>query len=173
MKLKLKTLTAISIAILSTQAFAAGDNVDISPATAQAVATPAMDKAGQAGQAFLATNKTKPGVVALPDGLQYKVLTPGTGPKPDESDIVTVQYEGKLIDGTVFDSSAAHGGTAEFPLGQVIAGWTEALKLMQKGSVWELYIPSELAYGANGAPPSIGPNETLIFKVTLMDFKKV
>jgi len=169
--MKVKILTAISIAILSSQAFAA-DNVDISPATAQAVAQPPLDKAGQAGQAFLAANKAKPGVVTLPDGLQYKVLTPGAGPKPDESDIVTVQYEGKLIDGTVFDSSAAHGGTAEFPLGQVIAGWTEALKLMQKGSVWELYIPSDLAYGANGAPPSIGPNETLIFKVTLMDFKK-
>jgi FKBP-type peptidyl-prolyl cis-trans isomerase FklB len=169
--MKIKILTAISLAILGTQAYAAAD-VDISPATAQAVAQPPMDKAQQAGQAFLTANKSRPGVVALPDGLQYKVLTPGAGPSPDESDIVTVQYEGKLIDGTVFDSSAAHGGSAEFPLGQVIAGWTEALKLMKKGSVWEIFIPSDLAYGANGAPPSIGPNETLIFKVTLMDFKK-
>jgi FKBP-type peptidyl-prolyl cis-trans isomerase FklB len=168
--MKFKVLTAIGLAILGTQAYAA--DMDISPATAQAIAQPPMDKTQQAGMAFLAANKNKPGVVALPDGLQYKVITPGAGPSPDESDIVTVQYEGKLIDGTVFDSSSAHGGSAQFPLGQVIAGWTEALKLMQKGAVWEIYIPSDLAYGANGAPPSIGPNETLIFKVTLMDFKK-
>jgi FKBP-type peptidyl-prolyl cis-trans isomerase FklB len=166
--MKVKLLTAISVAILATHAYAA--DVNITPADAQP--TQALDKNQQAGQAFLAANKAKPGVVTLPDGLQYKVVQPGAGPKPDESDIVTVQYEGKLIDGTVFDSSASHGGTVDFPLGQVIAGWVEALKLMQKGSTFEIFIPSDLAYGPSGAPPSIGPNETLIFKVTLVDFKK-
>jgi FKBP-type peptidyl-prolyl cis-trans isomerase FklB len=169
--MKFKILSAITVAILGTQAFAAGD-VDISPATAQAVAQPAMDKAQVAGIAFLTANKVKPGVVSLPDGLQYKIISPGKGPSPDESDVATVEYEGKLINGTIFDSSAQHGGTAKFPVGQVIAGWTEALKLMNKGATWELFIPSDLAYGSEGAPPSIGPNETLIFKVTLVDYSK-
>jgi FKBP-type peptidyl-prolyl cis-trans isomerase FklB len=171
MKLKVLTAVSVSIAALSASAYAA-DNADITPAAIQSATAQPMDKAQIAGQAFLNANKTKPGVVALPDGLQYKVLTPGNGPKPDESDIVTVKYEGKLIDGTVFDSSEAHGGTTDFPLGQVISGWVEALKLMPKGSTWEVYIPSDLAYGPAGAPPNIGPNETLIFKVTLVDFKK-
>ena len=167
--MKVKILTAISVALIATHAYAA--DVDITPADAQGPA-PQLDKNQQAGAAFLAANKKKPGVVTLPDGMQYIVLQPGTGPKPDESDVVTVQYEGRLIDGTVFDSSASHGGTVDFPLGQVIAGWVEGLKLMQKGATYQLFIPSDLAYGPSGAPPSIGPNETLIFKVTLVDFKK-
>jgi FKBP-type peptidyl-prolyl cis-trans isomerase FklB len=171
MKLKLLTVVSSGIAALSVSAYAA-DTADITPAAIQSAQAQPMDKAQVAGQAFLTANRTKPGVVALADGLQYKVITPGSGPKPDESDIVTVKYEGKLIDGTVFDSSEAHGGTTDFPLGQVISGWVEALKLMPKGATWEVYIPSDLAYGSAGAPPNIGPNETLIFKVTLVDFKK-
>lgn len=124
------------------------------------------------GEAFLAANKTKPGVVTLPDGLQYKVITDGTGPKPTDADTVTVDYAGTLVNGTEFDSSYKRGEPATFPVAGVIPGWTEALKLMKTGSVWELFIPATLAYGEQGAPPVIGPNETLIFKVHLIDIKK-
>ena len=121
-----------------------------------------------AGDTFLKANKAKPGVVALEDGLQYKVLEAGKGAKPTDTDTVTVDYEGKLVNGTVFDSSYKRGQPATFPVSGVIPGWTEALKLMPAGSTWELFIPSTLAYGEQGAPPSIGPNETLIFKVKLI-----
>jgi FKBP-type peptidyl-prolyl cis-trans isomerase FklB len=121
-----------------------------------------------AGAAFLAANKTKPGVISLPDGLQYKVITDGNGPQPTSNDTVTVNYAGKLINGTEFDSSYKRGQPAIFPVNGVIPGWVEALQLMKVGSVWELYIPASLAYGAQGAPPAIGPNETLIFKVELL-----
>lgn len=168
--MKLKLLITLVLTVFCSIVYA--DDVEISPATVQAIAQQPLDKNQQAGLAFLEANKTKPGVVALPDGLQYKVIKPGSGPKPDESDVVTVEYEGKLLDGTIFDSSANHGGTTDFPLGQVIAGWVEALKLMQAGATWEIYIPSDLAYGPQGSPPAIGPNETLIFKVTLVSFKK-
>jgi FKBP-type peptidyl-prolyl cis-trans isomerase FklB len=124
------------------------------------------------GEAYLAANKKKPGVVTLPDGLQYKVITQGKGNFPGDSDTVTVDYSGTLIDGTEFDSSYKRGTPATFPVQGVIAGWTEALKLMRAGSTWMLYIPPALAYGSQGAPPSIGPNETLIFKVNLIDIKK-
>ncbi len=124
------------------------------------------------GEQFLAENKTKPGVVTLPDGLQYKILTEGKGAKPGPTDRVTVHYTGKLIDGTVFDSSIKRGQPATFPVNGVIAGWTEALQLMPVGSTWELYIPAGLAYGSMGAPPVIGPNETLIFEVQLLDTQK-
>lgn len=127
------------------------------------------DKNKTAGDAFLAANKLKPGVVTLPDGLQYKVIKDGTGPKPTASDTVKVNYAGTLIDGTEFDSSYKRGQPASFPVNGVIPGWTEALQLMKVGSTWELYIPASLAYGANGAPPIIGPNQTLIFKVELLD----
>lgn len=123
------------------------------------------------GAAFLAANKTKPGVVTLPDGLQYKVLTAGNGPKPTAEDTVTVDYAGTLIDGTEFDSSYKRGEPASFPVGGVIAGWTEALQLMNVGSTWELFIPADLAYGDAGAPPVIGPNQTLVFKVHLIGIK--
>lgn len=124
------------------------------------------------GDAFLNTNKSKPGVVTLPDGLQYKILTKGNGKKPTATDTVTVHYEGKLVDGTEFDSSYKRGEPASFPVSAVIAGWTEALQLMPTGSTWELYIPASLAYGDQGAPPVIGPNQTLIFKVQLIDINK-
>jgi FKBP-type peptidyl-prolyl cis-trans isomerase FklB len=123
------------------------------------------------GDAFLATNKKKPGIVTTADGLQYKVVKEGAGPVPTDNDIVSVNYEGKLVDGTVFDSSYKRGEPATFPVNGVIPGWTEALKLMKVGSTYELYIPAALAYGENGAPPSIGPNETLIFKVELLGIK--
>ncbi|WP_408608949.1 FKBP-type peptidyl-prolyl cis-trans isomerase [Aquicella siphonis] len=131
-----------------------------------------IDKNATAGASFLNENKNKPGVVTLPDGLQYKIIKEGTGAKPTANDTVTVNYAGRLIDGTEFDSSYKRGEPATFPVSGVIAGWTEALQLMKTGSVWELYIPANLAYGEYGAPPVIGPNETLIFKVELLSVKK-
>lgn len=123
------------------------------------------------GNKFMDSNKTKKGVVTLPSGLQYEVITQGTGKKPGKNDIVTVDYEGKLVDGKVFDSSYKRGEPASFPVGGVIAGWTEALQLMNEGSTWMLYIPPTLAYGEAGAGGVIGPNETLIFKVHLISVK--
>src|SRR6185312_2742767 len=123
------------------------------------------------GQEFLAGNKTKPGVVALPSGLQYKVITAGTGPKPTAADTVVCDYRGTLINGKEFDSSYKRGQPASFPVGGVIKGWTEALQMMPVGSKWELFIPPDLAYGARGAGPDIGPNSTLIFEVELHSIK--
>ncbi len=119
-----------------------------------------------AGEKFLAENKKNEGVITLPSGLQYKVITPGTGAKPTASDKVTVDYEGRLIDGTVFDSSYKRGKAAEFGVTQVIKGWTEALQLMQVGSKWELYIPYDLAYGDRDTG-NIKPYSALIFTVEL------
>lgn len=124
-----------------------------------------------AGEAFLAANKTKPGVVTTPSGLQYKVITQGTGPKPKPSDTVECNYRGTTIDGKEFDSSAKHGGPATFPVSGVIRGWTEALQLMPVGSKYQLFIPSDLAYGERGAGPDIGPGATLIFDVELVAIK--
>jgi FKBP-type peptidyl-prolyl cis-trans isomerase FklB len=124
------------------------------------------------GDAFMSANKTKPGVVTLPSGLQYKILVEGKGAQPSATDTVSVHYTGHLIDGTVFDSSIQRGQPATFPVNGVIPGWVEALQLMKVGSTWELYIPAKLAYGEQGVPPAIGPNETLIFKVQLLDVKK-
>ncbi|MGA3083061.1 MAG: FKBP-type peptidyl-prolyl cis-trans isomerase [Terracidiphilus sp.] len=123
------------------------------------------------GEAFLAANKAKDGVVTLPSGLQYKILTAGTGDKPTLGDTVVCNYKGTLINGTEFDASEKHGGPLTFPVKGVIAGWTEALQLMPVGSKWQLFVPSNLAYGANG-PASIGPNATLIFEVELVSIKK-
>jgi len=121
------------------------------------------------GEAFLAANKSKEGVVTLPSGLQYKILTAGIGPKPTASDQVVCNYRGTLIDGTEFDSSYKRGKPATFGVGQVIKGWTEALQLMPVGSKWQLFIPSSLAYGERGGPGgAIGPNEALIFDVELI-----
>lgn len=120
---------------------------------------------------FLAENKKKDGVVTLPSGLQYKVITMGTGAKPKATETVSVQYSGKLIDGTEFDSSYKRGQPATFPVNGVIKGWTEALQLMPIGSKWELYIPPDLAYGSQGAGKTIGPNQALIFEVELLDIK--
>jgi len=120
------------------------------------------------GEAFLAANKSKEGVVTLPSGLQYKILTQGNGPKPTASDTVTCNYRGTLTNGKEFDSSEKHGGPASFPVGGVIKGWTEALQLMPVGSKWELFIPPDLAYGDRGAGADIGPGATLIFDVELV-----
>jgi FKBP-type peptidyl-prolyl cis-trans isomerase FklB len=122
-----------------------------------------------AGTAFLAANKSKVGVVTLPSGLQYKILTAGTGAKPTATDSVVCNYRGALIDGTEFDSSYKRGKPATFGVTQVIKGWTEALQLMPVGSKWQLFIPADLAYGERGEPRGgIGPNATLIFDVELM-----
>jgi FKBP-type peptidyl-prolyl cis-trans isomerase len=120
------------------------------------------------GEAFLSSNKTKEGVVTLPSGLQYKILKEGSGPKPTASDSVVCNYRGTLLDNREFDSSYKRGQPATFQVGQVIKGWTEALQLMPVGSKWQLVIPSDLAYGARGAGPDIGPNATLIFEVELL-----
>jgi FKBP-type peptidyl-prolyl cis-trans isomerase len=120
------------------------------------------------GEAFLSANKSKEGVTALPDGLQYKVVKEGTGPKPTASDTVTVNYRGTLVNGKEFDSSYKRGQPVSFPVSGVIKGWTEALQLMPVGSKWELYIPADLAYGDNPPDPSIGPGNTLIFEVELL-----
>lgn len=120
------------------------------------------------GETFLATNKSKEGVVTLPDGLQYKILKAGTGPKPTASDSVVCNYRGTLINSTEFDSSYKRGQPATFAVGQVIKGWTEALQLMPVGSKWQLFVPSSLAYAERGAGADIGPDATLIFEVELV-----
>jgi FKBP-type peptidyl-prolyl cis-trans isomerase FklB len=120
------------------------------------------------GEEFLAANKSKEGVVTLPDGIEYKILKKGDGPKPTASDTVTVNYRGTLINGTEFDSSYKRGQPVTFPLNGVIKGWTEALQLMPVGSKWELYLPSDMAYGDRGAGADIQPGSTLIFEVELL-----
>jgi len=123
------------------------------------------------GEAFLAANKSKPGVVTLPSGLQYKILKEGTGPKPAATDSVVCNYRGTLINGTEFDSSYKGGKPITFPVNGVIKGWTEAVQLMPVGSKWQLFIPPDLAYGARGAGDAIGPDETLIFEVELVSIQ--
>ena len=120
------------------------------------------------GEAFLAANKTKPGVITLPSGLQYKILKEGTGTKPTPTDSVECNYKGTLINGTEFDSSYKRGQPATFPVTGVIKGWTEALQLMPVGSKWQLVLPPDLAYGARGAGDAIGPDATLVFEVELL-----
>jgi|SRR3984885_255931 len=144
-------------------------------AEAQKVQDAEQAKAGEAnmkeGQEFLAANKTKDGVVTLPSGLQYKILTAGTGAKPTASDTVVCNYRGTFINGTEFDSSYKRGQPASFPVGGVIKGWTEALQLMPVGSKWQLFVPPDLAYGERGAGGAIGPNQTLVFDVELISIK--
>lgn len=130
------------------------------------------EKNAQDAKNFMRQNAKKAGIKTLPSGLQYKVIETGSGPKPRDEDIVVVDYAGNLVDGTEFDSSYKRGEPATFPVSAVIPGWTEALKLMNEGSTWMLYIPPSLAYGDRGAPPAIGPNEALIFKVHLINVKK-
>lgn len=137
----------------------------------QAEAAAATTENLKKGQDFLAENKTKEGVKTTDSGLQYKVITLGTGKKPLATDKVKVNYKGTLLDGTEFDSSYKRGTPAEFPLSNVIPGWTEGLQLMPVGSKYEFYIPAELAYGER-APQTIGPNQTLIFEVELLKIVK-
>lgn len=124
------------------------------------------------GEAFLAENKKKPGVVSLASGLQYEIMKDGTGAKPTADDQVKVHYHGTLLDGTIFDSSVQRGEPIVLGLRNVIPGWTEALQLMPVGSKWKLFIPSNLAYGDNQAGPSIKPGSTLIFEVELLEIVK-
>lgn len=134
----------------------------------QAKAHEAGAAARKEGDAFLAENKSKEGVVTLPSGLQYKIETAGTGPKPTANDSVTCNYRGTLLNGKEFDSSYKRGKPETFPVGGVIKGWTEALQLMPVGSKWQLFIPADMAYGDRGAGGDIGPGETLIFEVELL-----
>ena len=176
-------LISSGVTTINAEAFIDGLNVvfsgkmpEIMPDEANNILQDYFDKLQQAkgkeakaeGEKLLAENKKKEGVVALPSGLQYKILTAGNGPKPKASDTVKCHYEGRLINGTVFDSSIRRNEPAEFPVSGVIDGWVEALQLMPVGSKWQLYIPSELAYGTHGAGQSIGPNQTLIFDVELL-----
>ena len=123
------------------------------------------------GTAFLSENGKKSGVKTLPSGLQYSIIKEGKGPKPKETDMVKTHYHGTLIDGTVFDSSVERKEPATFPVNGVIKGWVEALQLMPVGSKWKLFIPSDLAYGDAGSPPTIGPGETLVFEVELLSIE--
>jgi FKBP-type peptidyl-prolyl cis-trans isomerase FklB len=129
------------------------------------------EKNAKEGAAFLAENAKKDGVVTLPSGLQYKILTNGSGKTPTPTDTVTVNYRGTLIDGREFDSSYKRGEPATFSVNGVIPGWTEALQLMKAGAKWQLFIPAELAYGERGAGQAIGPNATLLFDVELISIK--
>jgi FKBP-type peptidyl-prolyl cis-trans isomerase FklB len=124
------------------------------------------------GEAFLAENKKKEGVKTLPSGLQYKVIKAGTDKKPKLSDSVTSHYRGTLIDGTEFDSSYKRGQPVTFPVSGVIPGWTEALQLMGEGAKWQIFVPSNLAYGERGAGGVIGPNATLIFEIEIISIQE-
>jgi FKBP-type peptidyl-prolyl cis-trans isomerase FklB len=123
------------------------------------------------GEKFLADNKKKEGIKTTASGLQYKVIKDGTGKTPKATDTVSTHYRGTLISGKEFDSSYKRGEPAEFPVNGVIKGWTEALQLMKEGAKWQLFIPSELAYGERGAGQDIGPNSTLIFDIELLSVK--
>jgi FKBP-type peptidyl-prolyl cis-trans isomerase FklB len=166
--MKPSALAILSLGLLCSNVFASDD----SSAGLNNPLQPPPIRNKMTGEAFLAANKNKPDVVTLPDGLQYKILVNGNGKQPTDNDVVTVNYSGKLIDGTEFDSSYKRGQPISFPVRGVIRGWVEALQLMKVGSSWEVYIPPALAYGERGAPPAIGPNETLIFKIDLIDIKK-
>ncbi len=138
----------------------------------QAVAAVAGTKNIEEGKAFLAANGKKDGVITLPSGLQYKVLTAGTGAQPSASDTVETHYRGTLLDGTEFDSSHSRGKPAAFQVNRVVKGWQEALQLMKVGGKWQLFIPSDLAYGERGAAGGkIGPNAALIFEIELLSIK--
>jgi FKBP-type peptidyl-prolyl cis-trans isomerase FklB len=141
-------------------------------AEAHAKAHEASEANRKEGEAFLAANKAKEGVTTLPSGLQYKILTEGSGPKPTATDTVVCNYRGTLINGKEFDSSYKRGEPAKFQVGGVIKGWTEALQLMPAGSKWQLFIPADLAYGDGPAPGGdIGPGDTLIFEVELLSIE--
>ena len=130
------------------------------------------EKNKKEGETFLSANKTKEGIKTLPSGLQYKVITEGTGKTPKATDSVVTNYRGTLIDGTEFDSSYQRKTPATFRVTGVIKGWTEALQLMKEGAKWQLFVPPELAYGERGAGPKIGPNAVLIFEIELVSVKE-
>ncbi len=169
----------LDVLFLAMKAQHAGEETLMTPEEAQAaleaeqqrVATEASAAAAQVGQDFLAENKAKEGVTTTESGLQYEVITAAEGAKPTADDTVSVHYVGTLLDGTEFDSSIARGEPASFPLKGVIPGWTEGLQLMNVGSKFRFVIPSDLAYGDRGAGQAIGPGETLIFEVELLEIK--
>ena len=148
------------------------------PATTPPAAPPAANAPAAtadpktAGEAFLAANAKKEGVVTTASGLQYKILKSGTGESPKATDTVKVDYQGMLIDGTIFDSSIQRGTPATFPVNGVIPGWVEALQLMKVGDKWQLFIPANLAYGEQSPSPQIPPNSVLVFEVDLLDIVK-
>ena len=172
----LETIDANAIAKAFKDVFA-GNDLDISEEESMQVlqeffgklAAEKSAKAGEAGNAYLAENAAKEGVITTESGLQYEVMTSGSGKKPTAGDQVTVHYHGMLTDGTVFDSSVDRGEPAQFGVTQVIPGWVEALQLMSVGDKWKLTIPSALAYGDNGAGGLIGPGATLVFEVELIE----
>ena len=175
MKYKAKKTTfaalVLGLGLIGGSAYAIGEQ------TTQPVASNQMqankDDGKTAGTTFLEANKTKPGVVTLSDGLQYKIIKDGVGGKDDRpgaNDVVKVNYTGKFVDGNIFDSSK--GNPVSFPVGGVIPGFSEALMLMNKGSIWEVYIPANLAYGERGAGQAIGPNQALVFTIELVDYSK-
>jgi FKBP-type peptidyl-prolyl cis-trans isomerase FklB len=123
------------------------------------------------GASFLKSNAAKPGVVSLPSGLQYQILTAGTGPRPKPSDTVNCNYRGTLLNGKEFDSSYAQGAPVSFPVEGVIKGWTEALQLMPVGSKWRIFVPPDLAYGDEGAGPDVGPGAVLVFDIELLSIQ--
>lgn len=137
----------------------------------QAAAASAAEENKTAGNAFLEENAKKDSVITTESGLQYEIITEGTGPKPSQSDMVVTHYHGTLTDGTVFDSSVDRGEPAQFPVNGVIQGWIEALQLMPVGSKWRLTIPSHLAYGDQGSAPVIEPGATLVFDIDLIEIK--
>ena len=171
----LDTIDANAVAKAFKDVFA-GNDLDISEEESMEVLqayfgkiqAAAQEKTGEAGAAYLAKNAAKEGVITTASGLQYEVLTKGSGVKPTAADQVTVHYHGMLTDGTVFDSSVDRGEPSKFGVTQVIPGWVEALQLMSVGDKWKLTIPSSLAYGDKGAGGSIGPNATLVFEVELL-----
>jgi FKBP-type peptidyl-prolyl cis-trans isomerase FklB len=171
--MRFASVLLLGLGMLSGGVYAADDTSSQSLTGNQTQMAPALKDINKAkGEAYLKENKKHPRVVTLPDGLQYIVITQGKGKQPKDQDIVSVDYVGTLIDGKEFDNSYKRGQPATFPVNGVIAGWTEALKLMKVGSKWKLFIPANLAYGEEGAPPVIGPNETLVFEVTLHEIKK-
>lgn len=137
----------------------------------QAIQAASSSKNEQEGKTFIEANKAKPGVITTSSGLQYKVVTPGTGAHPADTDVVTVEYAGSFINGQVFDSSYKRGKPVTFPVSEVIPGWVEAIKLMQPGSTFEVVVPPNLAYGDRGLGNVIGPKQTLLFKIHLLSVK--
>lgn len=170
--MKLPLITIVGFGLMCSSTYALDNQETHLSIGKQTQMQSSQEKNKSQGEVFLAANKNKAGVITLADGLQYKIIVDGKGEKPKLNDTVTVHYSGTLIDGKEFDSSYKRREPTSFPVNAVIPGWTEALQLMKVGSTWELYIPSELAYGARGASPVIGPNQVLIFKVELLGIKK-
>jgi len=172
------TIDATSMVAAVSDVFA-DDTLKISPEQANTIFMQYMKKQAEklnadkiaGGKKFLAENAKRAEVTVMPSGLQYEVLTAGTGAKPNANQRVTVNYEGSLIDGTVFESTFTGGNPATFGVTQVIQGWVEGLQLMQEGATWKLYIPYDLAYGERGSPPKIQPFSALIFKIELISIQ--